>query len=73
MIDKTIGGRKKQTNHAQALLSSRLVNLPGLGVTKGLSVNISVSKFFDPAKALVRFFASHSYLTGVIAAHTCQT
>ena len=31
-------------------------------------VNFSVNMHFDPAKVPVRFFASHSYLTSVIAA-----
>ena len=40
----------------------------GVGVTKAPFVNFSVSKIFDLAKAHVRFFESHSYLTGVTAA-----
>ena len=41
----------------------------GLGWgTKAPFVNFSVSKIFYLAKVLVRFFKSHSYLTGVTAA-----
>ena len=39
-----------------------------VGVTKALFANFSVSKIFDLAKVPVRFFESHSYLTGVTAA-----
>ena len=41
---------------------------PGVGVTKALFVNFSVSKIFDFAKVPGRFFESHSYLAGVTAA-----
>ena len=41
---------------------------PGVGVTKALFVDLSVSKIFDLAKTLLRCFDSHSYLTGVAAA-----
>ena len=42
------------------------------GVTKVPFINFSVSKIFDPTKVSVRFFASHSYLTGVSCGDTCQ-
>ena len=41
---------------------------PGVGVTKAPFVHFSVSKIFDMAKVHLRFFESHSYLTGVTAA-----
>ena len=40
----------------------------GGGVTKAPFVNFSVSKIFDMTKVHIRFFESHSYLTGVTAA-----
>ena len=39
-----------------------MMGQPGMGVTKALFVNFSVSKIFDPAKVPLKFFASHSYL-----------
>ena len=41
---------------------------PRVGVTKALFVIFSVSNIFDLEKVIDRFFGSHSYLTGVIAA-----
>ena len=43
-------------------------SIPGVEVTKAPFVNFSVSKILDLAKVHVRFFESHSYLTGVTAA-----
>ena len=40
----------------------------GVGVTKGLFVNFSVSTFFDLAKVPLRLFEWHSYLTGATIA-----
>ena len=45
---------------------------PGVGVTKALFVNFSVSIIFDTAKVTVTFLATHSYLTGVTAAELRQ-
>ena len=47
-----------------SLLGCGIPDRPGMGVTK---VYFSVSKIFDLAKVPVRFFESHSYLTGVTA------
>ena len=50
------------------LLMSWWGKKPGVGVTKAPFINFSVSKIFDLAKVTVRFFESHSYLTGITAA-----
>ena len=42
-----------------------LICSTGVGVTKAPFVNFPVSKICDLAKISVRFFESHSYLTGV--------
>ena len=44
------------------------VNPPEVGVTKAPFVNFSVRKIFNPAKAHVRIFKSHPYLTDVTQA-----
>ena len=41
---------------------------PGVGVTKALIVNFSVSKSLDNANEQITFFESHSYMRGVTAA-----
>ena len=45
---------------------------PGVGVTKALFVNFSLSKMIDLAQVPVTFFESHSYFTGVTAAELRQ-
>ena len=53
-------------NHTHTILSTWIYKTR-LGVTQAPFVIFSVSNIFDPAKVPVRFFASHSYLTGVTA------
>ena len=43
-----------------------------MGVAKVPFINFSVSENFDLEKETVRFFESHSYLTGVTAAELRQ-
>ena len=59
------------TNHFGLDLMGLVINQTlgsGVGVTKAPFVKFSVSKIFNLAKIHVRFFESHSYLTGVTAA-----
>ena len=52
--------------HAQASMNPH--PRTGVGVTKALFINSSVSKIFNLAKVRVRFFKSHLYLTGIATA-----
>ena len=52
----------------QVMSHYSIVNGTGVGITKVLLVNFSVSKIFDLAKAPLRLFESHLYLTGATAA-----
>ena len=58
---------------SKILLTEKLTNgalvtpIPGVGVTKAPFVNFSASRISHLAKVPVRFFESHSYLTGVTA------
>ena len=74
---KLLGSYSLETQVVVTLSTRRWLLLyismgPGVGVTKAPFVNFSVSKIFDMAKVHVRFFESHSYLTGVTAAELRQ-
>ena len=56
----------------KAAIGASVTVTSGVGVTKTLFVNFSVSILFDLTKVPVRLFASHSYLTGVTAAELRQ-
>ena len=43
---------------------------PGLGVTKASFINFSIMEMYDATKLYIKFFESHSYLTGITAAMT---
>ena len=50
------------------MVKSQTTHLPGAGVAKSPSVDLSISKIFGVAKVPFRFIESHSYLPGVTTA-----
>ena len=66
-----------QTGEGYWEYSADNMSTPWVGVTKAPFVSFSASKIFDLAKVTVRFFESHSYLTGIASpqlsyGYTCQ-